>query len=58
MKNLVDAFHATDEVFGRKVLLIDDVLTSGGTARECAQTLQAKGATEVGILTFAGEPFW
>jgi len=56
-KNLIGAFAATPAVRGLRVLLIDDVLTSGSTARECAKALLAQGATEVGILTFAGEPF-
>ena len=55
--NLVGAFQAHESVRGKRILLIDDVLTSGGTARECALVLHAKGATEVGILSFAGEPF-
>jgi ComF family protein len=36
-----------------RVLLIDDVLTSGATAAECARTLHRAGAREVGVLTAA-----
>lgn len=53
-KNLTGAFAAAG-VAGKRILLVDDVLTSGQTARECAKTLLAAGAVEVGILAFAGE---
>lgn len=55
--NLIGAFSATDAVRGLRVMLVDDVLTSGSTARECARALLSAGAAEVGMLTFAGEPF-
>jgi predicted amidophosphoribosyltransferase len=35
------------------VVLIDDVLTSGVTAAECASVLRRAGAREVGVLTAA-----
>jgi ComF family protein len=57
LTNLVGAFAASPEVRGQSVMLVDDVLTSGGTAKECAKALLEQGAKEVGILTFAGEPF-
>jgi ComF family protein len=37
----------------KAVLLIDDVLTSGATANECAKTLVAGGAKSVDVLTLA-----
>lgn len=55
LKNLKDAFKASPLVYGKRVLLIDDVLTSGQTARECARALRAAGAREVGFLAFCGE---
>jgi ComF family protein len=54
-RNLDGAFLAMPVVSGQRVLLVDDVLTSGQTARECAKALRAAGAVEVGILAFCGE---
>lgn len=53
-KNLKGAFEASADVSGQRVLLVDDVLTSGHTARECAAALLAAGAREVGVLAFCG----
>ena len=36
---------------GRRVLLIDDVLTSGATASSCGKALLLAGATHVSLLT-------
>jgi ComF family protein len=36
-----------------RVLLVDDVMTTGATADACARTLLAAGAAEVDVLTFA-----
>lgn len=51
--NVKGAFEAADAVKGKKVLLIDDVLTTGSTARECARALVSKGALDVAVYTAA-----
>lgn len=50
--NVGGAFRCAGEVEGRRVLLVDDVLTTGATARECARMLKAAGAISVLALTF------
>ena len=51
--NVRGAFEASAEVQGKEVLLLDDVLTSGATAREAARALLARGAVRVCVLTLA-----
>lgn len=41
---------------GQRVVLIDDVLTSGATANECARVLLADGAAAVDVLAAARVP--
>ena len=40
-------------VEGRRIVVIDDVLTTGATVDECARVLKRAGAASVGVLTLA-----
>ena len=43
----------TAKIKEKKVLLFDDIYTTGATVNECAKVLKQAGAKEVGILTIA-----
>jgi predicted amidophosphoribosyltransferase len=55
MENLHNAFRLRKnaDVRGLRVLLIDDVLTTGSTLSECARVLKRAGATSVHAATAA-----
>ncbi|MDX6557327.1 MAG: hypothetical protein QOF72_376 [Blastocatellia bacterium] len=54
-KSVADAFAVRHPklVAGRRVLLVDDVFTSGATVSACAAALKDAGAEEVFVLTLA-----
>jgi len=54
-RNVADAFAERRRVEGRRVLLIDDVMTTGATLDACARALRQAGAASVWALTFARE---
>lgn len=55
LRNLRQAFTVRnpDAIAGRRLLLIDDVFTTGTTLNECAKALLKAGATSVCALTLA-----
>lgn len=54
-ENMKDAFSVTDlaKVLNQKIILIDDVFTTGATMEECARVLKNVGAREVLGLALA-----
>lgn len=51
------AIKRAEEFRKRRVLLIDDVLTTGVTASECARAIKAAGGEKIHVLTIAGVGF-
>ncbi len=49
--NIKGAFICQEDLTGMEILLVDDVRTTGSTARECAKQLQLRGAASVSLLT-------
>jgi ComF family protein len=57
LDNLSGAFEVKNglELKGKKILLIDDVLTTGATLDECAKVLKSAGARQVWGAVLARE---
>ena len=54
MANILGAYEvASNDVVGKRIILIDDVLTTGSTVSECARILKTAGAEKIYVVTVA-----
>lgn len=53
MSNLKNAFEVKGNVAGLRLILLDDVMTTGATARECSKAIIKAGAEDVVVVTVA-----
>ncbi len=55
LRNMKGAFSLGKDVDvrGKRILLVDDVVTTGATMKECAAVLRSAGAKRVGMASFA-----
>ena len=47
------AMRAHRSFAGKRVVIVDDVMTTGATVEECARVLKRAGALSIGVLTLA-----
>lgn len=52
-KNIRGAFHCSADFSGKRIILVDDVMTTGASLAGCARTLKLHGAAEVTLLVVA-----
>ena len=55
IENIKGAYYIKNEQIlkNKKVLLIDDIFTTGSTVNECSKILKQVGVKEIGIFTLA-----
>lgn len=54
ISNVKGAFAVYGDVRGLKILLVDDIITTGSTIEECSRILKKSGASQVDIFALAG----
>lgn len=61
-ENIKGVFAYNGTLYGKTVLLLDDIITTGATVQECIRALKAAGAVNVVILALAvnqmGGTYW
>ena len=51
--NLLNSFSCNNQIKNKKILLVDDIYTTGSTMEECSKTLKKAGAIKVIGITIA-----
>ena len=49
-ENVKDVFDINEDLQGKNIVIIDDIITTGATIKECVRTLINKGAEDVFII--------
>ncbi len=52
-ENVKNVFECREDLSGKKILLVDDIMTTGATLKEASKVLKKKGAKEVHLLVLA-----
>ena len=55
IKNVENVYSIKNQekIINKKILLIDDIYTTGSTVNECSKVLKQAGVNNIGILTIA-----
>jgi len=55
IKNVENVYSVKNQekILNKKILLLDDIYTTGSTVNECSKVLKQEGAKNIGILTIA-----
>lgn len=54
----IDSLSCEDKIFGKRVLLFDDIYTSGNTVGACVRLLKENKASDVKVVTLAKTMGW
>lgn len=54
-QNVVGVYYTKnkEKIYNKKIILLDDIYTTGSTVNECSKTLKMAGAKEIDIITIA-----
>ncbi|MBU1122213.1 MAG: phosphoribosyltransferase family protein [Candidatus Omnitrophota bacterium] len=53
IKNTTAMFWAKENLTAKKIIVVDDMFTTGSTAQSCCQALKEKGAARITVITLS-----
>ena len=55
IQNVIDVYYTKNEeqIYNKKIILLDDIYTTGSTVNECCRILKLAGAKQVDVMTIA-----